>query len=102
MKTYMFYASEEKTSKNIQFLGIANGKNYQSAKKTLLNENLWILESDFKKNHIVGKQLVDDNLKNAIKKVVDYLWNDEEKHYEENPETNHIFLILKELKNIIN
>ena len=31
----------------------------------------------------------------ALQKVVNYLWHDEEKHHECNPHSNHIFLPLK-------
>ena len=41
------------------------------------------------------------NLKKDVATVVDYLWEDEERHYlesEEKEKSNHIFVILKRLR----
>lgn len=108
MKEYVFYTCEGytesptgKSVENIQILGFANGKKKKEAKDNLLRENKWILESGFHERAIESRQLVDEKLKNLIKQVIAYSWKDEKRHYEEDPQKNHIFLILKELKNLI-
>lgn len=108
MNTYMFFTMEGSTEapnaekvENVQFVGKANGNNVSTALETLLHENSWILENDFKKEEIYAEQTFCETLRNKIKILVDYLWEDEKKHYEEDEAENHIFLILQELKNAI-
>ena len=108
MKQFIFYTHEgytksptEQKVENLQILGFDNGTNANEALKFLIDNNQWIVENGFNKKEIVYKQLLDEKTKGLIKKVIDYNWDDEQKHYEEDSTSNHIFLILKELKKII-
>ncbi len=40
---------------------------------------------------------LDGKTVNDIQKVIDYLWQDEERHYQEEPCKGHIFLVMKRL-----
>ncbi len=108
MKRYIFYTPDGYTEsptnqpvENLQVLGQASGHNMGDALNSLLKNNQWITKNGFNENCIIGEQLLDESLKNNIKKIVEYLWTEEEKHYEENQCSNHIFLILKQLKQMI-
>ena len=108
MKEFIFYTLEGytesptgKSVENIQILGFEEGSSIKEAKERLIEKEPWIIEDGFIKQEIIGKQLLDDKTKNLIKKLISYNWENEQKHYEENPIPNHIFLILKELNNII-
>ncbi len=41
--------------------------------------------------------MVKKQLKEDIKTILNYLWNDEQKHYQENPSKNHIYTVLRRL-----
>jgi hypothetical protein len=45
--------------------------------------------------------MLDNKLKEDIKTVVEYLWHDEQKHYDADPTNDHIFLCLKRLAKTI-
>lgn len=109
MKQYIFYTFEGiaqspigETVENMQILGFSSGKNKNAAKVQLLKDNKWIVESGFSEQEIQSRQVVDEKLKELIKKIILYSWDTEKRHYEENPEKNHIFLVLKKLKELIN
>lgn len=109
MKEFVFYTFEgytesptEQTVENLQILGFEKGNSIIKANKNLLKKRPWIIKSGFNNYEIIGRQLLDDRTKKLIKKIIDYNWNNEQKHYEENPTHDHIFLTLKELKNNIN
>ena len=108
MKQFVFYTCEgytesptQKVVENIQILGFEEGKSIKEANKNLLFKRPWIIESGFNEQEIIHKQLLDEKTKSLIKKIIDYNWDEEKRHYERTPVSNHIFLILKELKNII-
>ena len=62
-------------------------------------ENPWIEEVGFDMEDLLVKQLLTEEQKADIKAVVDYLWEDEHKHFqEEHYPKNHIYRILKRLK----
>jgi len=47
-------------------------------------------------------KLITEQLKTDIKTVIEYLWRDEERHYEEEDEPqNHIFCVLNRLKKVV-
>ena len=108
MKEFIFYTLEgytesptEKPVENIQVLGFEKGETIKEANKNLLKKRRWIIESGFNEQEIIHKQLLGDETKNLIKTLIDYNWDKEQKHYEENPVPDHIFLTLKELKKVI-
>lgn len=108
MKKFVFYTFEGytesptgETVENIQLLGFEKGESEKQARENLINNRKWIEETGFDKYEIESKQLLDDKLKALIKTVIDYNWESEQRHYEEAPEENHIFLVLEQLKEII-
>ena len=40
---------------------------------------------------------MDQQINSDLKVVLDYLWQDEKKHYSETPSKNHIYPVLKRL-----
>ena len=108
MKHYVFYTFEGYTEsptgqsvENIQLLGFEKGRTGKQAKENLINSCKWIEEMGFDKSEIESKQLLDDELRDMIKTLVDYNWDSEKRHYEEDPTENHIFLVLEKLKKYI-
>lgn len=106
MSEYIFYTTEGFTQapngndvENCQVLGRAIGKNETEAKYNLFKENPWIEEAEFDTTNMIVKQLLTEEQKADIKTVVDYLWKDEHKHFqEEHYPKDHIYRILKRLK----
>lgn len=107
---YIIYTTEGYTTapnesyevENCQVLGFARGNNPDEAKDNLLKDNSWIAEAVFNRSEFIVEQLLSEEERAAIKDVIDYLWNDEEKHDEESGMLgNHIFPILKFLKEAI-
>lgn len=108
MKNFVFYTYEGYTEspmgkpvENMQLLGFETGKTYKQAKENLMSNCEWIEEIGFNFSKIEAQQLLDDNLKELIKTLIDYNWDSEQKHYEESPAENHIFLVLEKLKKIV-
>ncbi len=107
MSEYIFYTTEGFTQdpngndvENCQVLGKACGKNAEEAKRSLLKENPWIEEVEFDTTKLIVKQLLTKEQKDDIKAIVDYLWENEHKHFQElHYPRRHIFRILKRLKN---
>ncbi len=109
MNEYIIYTTEGHTIapnesievENNQVLGRAHGNNPQEAKDNLLKENPWIRDAGFNRSEFIVEQLLSKEERVAIKEVLDYLWDDEERHYEESGKPdNHIFPVLKLLKQI--
>ena len=110
MNEYIFYTTEGRTIapnenievKNCQVLGRVFGSTPNEAQTNLLKEKPWITEAGFIRSEFFIKQLLTDEQREAIREVLNYLWEDEKRHYEECEEPeNHIFLILKQLKDSI-
>lgn len=108
MKTYIFYTFEGNAESpnhepvnNIQMLGRGYGKTKVEALEALLIENPWIIEAGFKKETIIAEQVLDKELRNNIKTVIEYLWKDEQKHYKEDKAENHIYRVLREIKKAV-
>lgn len=109
MAEYIIYTTEGFTQDpngndidNCQVLGRAYGNNPEEAENNLLKDNPWIIEAGFDKSEFTTVQLLSDEDKVAIKEVLDYLWDEEERHYKENgmPD-NHFFPVLKLLRKTI-
>ena len=110
MNEYMFYTFEGFTQspdknncENLQILGFEKAENLEIAKKCLLANNDWISKHGFDTEKILSKKILTEESLASIKTVVDYLWKDEEKDYEECLATNrdvdnHIFKHLRKLK----
>jgi len=109
MNEYIFYTAEGHTDapndnyeiENCQVIGRAVGFTSDEAKKNLLKENDWIIEADFDPQEFFVKQVLTDEQRNDIKTLVDYLWTDEERYFEESEDkSNHIFSVIKRLNGI--
>ncbi len=109
MNEYIFYTAEGHTIapnnnidvENCQMLGTSKGRDKADAKGNLLKENPWIVEAGFNPSEFITKQLITDEQRSAINRMIDYLWEDEEKHYEESEcPDNHIFEVMKLLKSM--
>lgn len=111
MNEYIFYTTEGETFapneevavENCQMLGRIEAKNVHQAQEKLFKENQWISEAGFDASEILVQQIITKAQKDDIKKLVDYLWKDEEKHYEETAaeeRARHIFTILRRLKQL--
>ena len=107
MNEYIIFTTEGHTTapnenleiENCQVLGRARRNNPNEAKDNLQKDNPLIAEAGFDSSEFVVVQLLSDEERVAIKEVLDYLWDDEERHYEESGKpANHIFPVLKRLK----
>ena len=107
MKEYIIFTTEGQTIapnedvevENCQMLGRVRGNNPEEAKDNLLKDNPWITEAGFDKSGFIVKQLLTDEERVDIKEVIEYMWKDEERHWEEcEKPINHIFNVLKRLK----
>jgi hypothetical protein len=87
---------------SLQILGFEEAKNIKDGIQLLLENNPWIDKSGFKTESIKSHIILDKNSLSEIKSLIDYLYENEKKHFEEsdNPE-NHIFLKLKRLKSLL-
>ncbi len=109
MAQYIFYtydgfsiAPNGEDIENLQVLGIAKGISEEEAIQNLLNDNKWIKENDFNQDNIKCLAVVKPKMLEKIKKVIEYLWVDEENHWEESDcPDKHIFQTLKEIKAIL-
>ena len=111
MNEYIFYTAEgltyppreDKEVENCQVLGRAKGKDAEEAKQNLLEQAPWIVEYGFDVNEIICKQIFADNIKQEIFKVLQYMFDDECKHYFEfDKPDNHIFSSILKLRDSIN
>lgn len=109
MNEYIFYTNEGYTEapnassevENCQVLGRAKGSNADEALKNLMDENRWIPEAGFNPAEFFIKQILTAEQRADINAVIEYLWADEERHYEESEDKgNHIFNVIRRLKGI--
>ena len=109
MNEYIFYTTEGQTYapndsievENCLVLGTASGSNEREAQENLLNENPWINEAGFDPAEFLVRQILTNEQRNDINVLIDYLWADEERHFEESEDKeNHIFNVLKRLKGL--
>ena len=109
MNEYIFYTNEGHTeapndsieAENCQVLGRAKGNHADEALKNLMDENHWIPEAGFNPAEFFMKQILTNEQRHDINVLVDYLWADEERHFEESEDKeNHIFNVIKRLKGI--
>lgn len=110
MNEYMFYTFEGFTQspnktdcENLQIVGFEKAENLEIAKKCLLANNDWISKHGFDTEKILSKRILTEESLASIKTVVDYIWEDEEKDYEEclvsgKNVDNHILKHLRKLK----
>ena len=109
MKQFIFYTTEGYTESptnaevgNCQLLGTARGTHEDEALQNLLAENQWIEEQGFSPCEIMARQLLSEETKHDVFELLNYLWENEERHYEETGRpSNHIFEVMKNLKAVL-
>ena len=110
MNEYIFYTpqgnttapNEEFSVENCQILGTAFGADATEAQKHLLSDNPWIAKAGFSPSEFIVRQIFTGPQYADIKALVEYLWQDEERHYEEsNRPVTHIFESLRRLRAIV-
>ncbi len=110
MNEYIFYTSEGYTYppredieiENCQVLGRANGKNVQEARNNLEKECKWIKECGFDMEKVISKQILTDENKQDIQEIIEYLWKDEQRHFQEyGRPKDHIYHTLKRLRKLV-
>ncbi len=110
MNEYIFYTvegytyppKEDKEVENCQVLGRAFGKNEKEAKTQLEEKSTWIKDCGFDINEAICKQILTEENKRDINMVLEYLMEEEFRHYQESEEPeNHIYKVLLRLKDMI-
>lgn len=110
MNEYIFFTTEGTTYppiegkdvENCQLLGRAKGKTLKEAKSNLLKENPWIEEYGFDSGSIIVEQILTEEQKQDIQTLVEYLYEDEKRHYIEcRYHKDHIFRVIKRLSKMI-
>lgn len=107
MNEYIFYTAEGYTYppledfdvNNCQLLGRAFGNNAEEAKNNLLKDNAWIETCGFDVKEIICKQLVTDEIKQDVKKLLQYMLDDDCSCFQRDGEQSyHISSLLLKLK----
>ena len=107
MNTYIFYTDEGYTVSpnnekldNLQILGIEDGSTREEALANLYKNNAWIKTNGFSELRFRCYSILQPEILEEVKSVIQYLWESEEKHWEESgcPD-KHIFQILKRSQN---
>ena len=91
MNEYIFYTTEGftyppiegKDVENCQVLGQAFGNNVQDAKTQLEKRCPWIKDCGFDIEEAISKQVLTEENKKDINMVLEYLMEEEFKHYQE-------------------
>lgn len=106
MARFIFYteqgytvAPNGKDLDNLQVLGLEDGLDEKEATNKLFKNNTWILENGFLTDKIKCYTVFSTDFLSKMNEVVEYLWEDEEKHSEESecPE-EHIFQVISQVK----
>ena len=108
MNSYLIYTTEGFTEspenievENCQLLGRINAENKEQARTLLRKENPWVEEIGFDIDSAFVQQVLTPENKKDIKQLIEYLWKDEEKHFEEsNYPQDHIFRIVLKLNQL--
>lgn len=109
MNEYIYYTIEGQTEapnvsfevNNCQVIGIVSGNTSNEAFNNLLNENNWIEKAGFDQEKILVKQILNKELRDEIKTLVDFIHTIEENHFKECCEKkNHILNAIKRLEQI--
>lgn len=86
---------------NCQILGTIEAMSANEAIKLLFEQNEWIARSGFTITNMHAYPILTTTIQNDIKNVMEYLWADEHKHFQENEcPIDHIFCVLTRLKKI--
>lgn len=107
MNEYIVYTAEGYTSgpetesnvENCQILGMIEGLSEMDAIEKLFEQNEWIKKAGFSIDNAIARPLLTASIMEDIKTVIDYLWDDEYNHLQENHyHQDHIFSRIKRLK----
>ncbi len=110
MNEFLFYTTEGGTFPPdmttdvdyCQILGYSKGEDVTKALYNLLIENPWIKESKYDVSKIISVQILSKDAKQDLRKLVDYLWKDEEKHFKESGKpADHIFSIIRRIDKLL-
>lgn len=110
MNEYIFYTlegftsppREDKEVENCQLLGCVQGNNIDEARMNLEQRCPWIEECGFNIYEAFIQQLLTEESKQDIRTVIQYLWNNEYKNFQETDEPNdHIYHTLLRLRDLI-
>lgn len=108
MNEYIVYTKEGYTYglnsdidiENCQVLGIIEGLTEIDAINKLFEQNDWIHRAGFTVEDTIARPLLTPPIIEDIKMVIDYLWKDEHKRFQENHyPKDHILRVLKRLQN---
>lgn len=104
---YMIYTTEGCTYgpnssvevDNCQVLGTIEANSEISAIMKLFKQNEWIRKAGFSQDNAFVRPLINREIVKDIQTVIDYLWDDEYRNFQENHcVNNHIFETLLRLK----
>lgn len=110
MNEYLFYTCEgytyppkdDEEVENCQVLGSAFGKDVLEARNHLENDCPWIKNCGFNIEESLSKQIFTDEIKQDIRVVVNYLMDNEFKHYQElDQQKKQIYNLLERLQTTI-
>lgn len=110
MNQYVVYTTEGFTAGpntdidvgNCQLLGTIEGCSEEDAIKRLFEQDEWIQKAGFSMNNAIAHPLLTKSIQEDIKNLVEYLWEDEHRHFQENNDSqDHIFYTIKRLKDIL-
>ena len=110
MRDYIFYTMEGYTVapdgdtdvENCQVLGYSSGKNIECAQQNLIHDNPWIEQHGFDITNAMSLQVISDELKQDILRLVEYMWSNEEADYEiSGKPIDHIFRTILKVKNAV-
>ena len=87
---------------NCQLLGTIEGCSEEDAIKRLFEQDEWIQKAGFSMDNAIAHPLHTKSIQEDIKILVEYLWEDEHRHFQENNVSqDHIFYTIKRLKDIL-
>jgi len=106
MKEFIFYTHKGITMgadisasvENCQLLGREIGDNLEQARQNLIRNNPWIEEAGFDIHKIRSVQIVNDEIRHNIQRLVEYVLKDKRLQYEDN---NHISMAIQNIKDDI-
>lgn len=110
MAEYLVYTTEGLTSgpninidvENCQVLGTIEGVSEKDAINKLFGQNDWIQQAGFSIDNALARPLLTTSIMKDIRIVIDYLWKEEHRHFQENYNPKDpVFSVLKRLRNTL-
>lgn len=106
MSSYIFYTDEgytiapnDEELESLQVLGIEDGDSKEEALANLYKNSEWIRRCGFSESRMRCYAILKPDMLEEVKTIVNCLWKDEERHWEENgcPD-EHIFQVLRKIR----